>query len=249
MGKVIINADDFGYSRGINYAIVDCHTQGILTSTTIMANMPGFDHAVSLAKENPELGIGVHLTLSCGKPLLNTHKTLVNEDGSFKKADYFAYSEDYDEEEIKREWTAQIEKVIASGIKPTHLDSHQHVHTFRNNSHIIVALARKYKLAVRNNVQLPDDIRKVNRFETEFDRCDVRIERPLRSYLENLQQDIITYGSVEIMCHPGYLDAGVLHGSSLLNQRVDVAGFLMHSEFAKTLRNHPEIRLVSYRDI
>lgn len=84
MKKVIINADDFGYSRGINYGIIDSHRLGILTSTTIMAGMPGFDHAVQLAKENPKLGIGVHLTLTCGYPLLKDYQTIVDENGKFK---------------------------------------------------------------------------------------------------------------------------------------------------------------------
>ena len=67
--KLIINADDFGYSNGVNYGIIDAFKNGILTSTTCLTNMPGFNHAIQLAKENPNLGIGIHLTLTCGKPL------------------------------------------------------------------------------------------------------------------------------------------------------------------------------------
>ncbi len=72
MGKVIFNSDDFGYSHGVNYGIMDAYQRGILTSTILMANMPGFEHAVKLRKEMPRLGVGVHLTLTCGKPLLKT---------------------------------------------------------------------------------------------------------------------------------------------------------------------------------
>ncbi|MEG0276419.1 MAG: ChbG/HpnK family deacetylase, partial [Coprobacillus sp.] len=75
MVKIINNADDFGYSNAINYGIIDCYLNGMLTSTTLMPAMPGFDHAVALAKQNPGLGIGVHLTLTCGRPVLEGHKT------------------------------------------------------------------------------------------------------------------------------------------------------------------------------
>lgn len=67
MPRFIINADDFGYSRGVNYGIIDAHTDGIVYSATMMVNMPGAQHAVSLAKEHPELQIGIHLTLTCGR--------------------------------------------------------------------------------------------------------------------------------------------------------------------------------------
>ena len=61
MGKVIFNSDDFGYSHGVNYGIVDAYQRGILTSTTLMANMPGFEHAVKLKKELPDLGVWVFI--------------------------------------------------------------------------------------------------------------------------------------------------------------------------------------------
>lgn len=249
MGKVIFNADDFGYSRGVNYAIVDAHEFGILTSTTIMANMPGFDHAVELSKRYPNLGIGVHLTLTCGSPLLNTHKTLVTKENTFKNLEYFANHNDYDLDELYDEWDAQIKKVYASGITPTHLDSHHHVHSFQKNQELVIRLARKYNLPVRNNLPLPQDIKKVHRFETEFDQGDCRFERSMTFYLNNLIQDIITYESVEVMCHPGYLDATVFYGSSLHAARMNITDFLIHSEFSKKIKEHPEIELISYRTL
>ncbi|MGM0119039.1 chitin disaccharide deacetylase [Enterococcus sp. AZ146] len=90
MGKVIFNSDDFGYSHGVNYGIMDAYQRGILTSTTLMANMPGFEHAVKLRKEMPRLGVGVHLTLTCGKPLLKTVDTLI-ESGEFRSLSYYQH--------------------------------------------------------------------------------------------------------------------------------------------------------------
>lgn len=90
MGKVIFNSDDFGYSHGVNYGIMDAYQRGILTSTTLMANMPGFEHAVKLRKEMPRLGVGVHLTLTCGKPLLKTVDTLI-ESREFRSLSYYQH--------------------------------------------------------------------------------------------------------------------------------------------------------------
>ena len=157
MAKIINNADDFGYSRAVNYGIIDSFQRGVLTSTTLMANMPGFDHAVMLAKENPELGIGIHLTLTAGTSILNGHQTITDENGKFRKRTYYCQMDTpIDEEEVYNEWKAQIEKVLSSGIVPTHLDSHHHIHIFRNNLPIFMRLAKEYNLPVRNSFQDPD---------------------------------------------------------------------------------------------
>ena len=89
MNKLIINSDDFGYSRAINHAIIDTHQEGILTSTTLMTNTPGFEHAIKLAKENPKLGVGVHLVLTFLKPLSQDVPSLVDEKGDFYRPDAY----------------------------------------------------------------------------------------------------------------------------------------------------------------
>lgn len=249
MGKVIFNADDFGYSRGINYAIADCHELGILTSTTIMANMPGFDHAVSLAKVLPRLGIGVHLTLTCGPALLKGHQTIVDEQGYFKPLYYFEKENPYDTNEIYHEWKAQIEKVMRAGIKPTHLDSHHHVHTLEPIQAIIVKLAREYQLPVRNNFKLPEDVSGVKRFEPFFDSVGIDSEEHLEVYLNNLLDDIQAWETVEVMCHPGYLDHEVYSGSKLTENRAHLAFFMIHSNFTQELKQNPNIDCITYRDL
>ncbi|MFN1913289.1 ChbG/HpnK family deacetylase [Clostridioides difficile] len=81
MTKIIINADDFGYCEAVNYGIISAHNNGIVRSTSMMANMPGVEHGVGLLKENKTLNCGVHMTLSCGRPLLSNLKTIVDKDG------------------------------------------------------------------------------------------------------------------------------------------------------------------------
>ncbi len=92
-----------------------------------MMNMPGTEHAVHLAKEYKTLGVGVHLVLTAGEPLLKNVPSLVGADGLFHKQGVVREG-NIDPEEVEREWTAQIEKFLSYGLIPTHLDSHHHVH-------------------------------------------------------------------------------------------------------------------------
>ena len=85
MKRMIVNADDFGFSEAVNHGILKAMQEGIVTSTSIMANMPGFAHAVQLYHEHPDMAVGVHLNLTCYRPLLSTHQTLVTETGYFHK--------------------------------------------------------------------------------------------------------------------------------------------------------------------
>lgn len=120
MKKLIINADDFGYCKGVNYGIIEAHADGVLTSTTMMANMPGFHHAVELRQQHPNLGIGVHLNLTTGSPVLKHLKTIVDTEGNFHSQAYYKGSFIIDQKEVYDEWKAQIEKTLAAGIQPTH---------------------------------------------------------------------------------------------------------------------------------
>ena len=105
MKRMIVNADDFGFSEAVNHGILKAMLEGIVTLTSIMANMPGFAHAVQLYHEHPDMAVGVHLNLTCYRPLLSTHQTLVTETGYFHKQDDV---EGYSESEMYEELKAQI---------------------------------------------------------------------------------------------------------------------------------------------
>ncbi len=81
--KLIINADDFGYSKGINYGIFEACKNGVLTSATLMTGMPGAEHASEMMKEIPKLGVGLHLNTALGKPGNSNRKTLTDKNGFF----------------------------------------------------------------------------------------------------------------------------------------------------------------------
>ncbi|MBO0452456.1 MULTISPECIES: carbohydrate deacetylase [Enterococcus] len=254
MGKVIFNSDDFGYSYGVNYGIVDAYQRGILTSTTLMANMPGFEHAVKLKKELPDLGVGVHLTLTCGKPLLKNVDSLM-EDDKFKHLSYYKQPFEVDGDQLYQEWNAQIQKVYRAGVIPTHLDSHHHTHTFGMNQEVVVALAKKYDLPVRGNFERNADVRHTDYFEPYFDDVgEMSVEKrqidcSIDEYLERLISVLREKRTVEIMCHTAYLDQDLLNGSSFVYPRINQVAFLIHSDFAQQVKRDRLIELATYKDI
>ena len=135
MKRLIVNADDFGYTRGVNAGIARAYKTGIVTSTTIMANGDAFEDAVELARANPGLGVGCHLALIGGRPVAEPSRvsSLVDDDGALAptltqlvfKLTRGLISTD----EIASEFRAQVDRVARAGIQPTHLDTHKHSHT------------------------------------------------------------------------------------------------------------------------
>lgn len=134
MKNLVLNADDFGLTLGVNEGIIRAHREGILTSTTLMANAPAFEDAVRRAHENSSLGVGVHLVLIGGPPVASRAEvaSLLDSEGQLPQSlpNFVARvtSGAIRQEHIEKELHAQIEKVRAAGISPTHVDSHKHTH-------------------------------------------------------------------------------------------------------------------------
>jgi hopanoid biosynthesis associated protein HpnK len=134
--RLIVNADDFGLTPGVNRAIVEAHQRGIVTSATLMANSRAFDDAVSLALRNPTLAIGCHVVLIDGSPLLPADEipTLVADHDRFRDSfSYFAAGAlrgRIDADDIERETTTQIRKIQNAGLTVSHIDTHKHTHMF-----------------------------------------------------------------------------------------------------------------------
>jgi hopanoid biosynthesis associated protein HpnK len=134
MKQLIVNADDFGLTRGVNEGIIRAHREGILTSATLMATAAEFDHAVALALANAGLGVGCHLVLVGGKAVAPPEKipSLVDRDGRLPSSlAVFAARVSVGSvrpAEIEWELRAQIEKIGRAGIEPSHADTHKHTH-------------------------------------------------------------------------------------------------------------------------
>jgi hopanoid biosynthesis associated protein HpnK len=132
--RLIVNADDFGRSPAINAAVIQAHAGGILTTASLMVGEPAFAEAVALARQQPKLGVGLHLTLSCGHATLPPEKIpgLVNARGEFGNHPaalgwrYFFRRELH--EQLRREIYAQFEKFHSSGLPLDHVNGHQHLH-------------------------------------------------------------------------------------------------------------------------
>jgi len=145
MRRLIVNADDFGFTRGVNAGIVRAFKEGILTSATIMANGEAFTEAVDLARANPELGVGCHLSAVGGHPVAPAREiaSLVDSDGQLPRTLTALMKKlvrgQVQVTDIEREFRAQVERVVRAGLRPTHLDSHKHSHT---QPAVMQALAR-----------------------------------------------------------------------------------------------------------
>lgn len=194
---LIVNADDFGLSKRVNEAIIQAHRDGIVTSATLMANMPGFHHAVVLAKRNGSLGIGLHVNLSIGKPLSPAASvpSLVGADGFFSDK-----RSGWREEDIEQEMVRQFDRLVAEGLQPAHLDSHHHIHLEVPSVYSAMSkLAQQERVPMRlhpwsshpKNGPLSTDRLIMDTYEH-----DDGTER-LLAHMETLAE-----GTTEMMCHP-----------------------------------------------
>jgi hopanoid biosynthesis associated protein HpnK len=159
--RLIINADDFGLTAGVNRSIIESHNQGVLSSATLMANGGSFDDAVQKARSVPKLSVGCHVVLVDGSPVSapNTVDTLLAIRSSQPEKFYSRLSAftaramfgGFDRDQLVAEVTAQIKTIQAAGIEVTHLDTHKHAHIFPE---ILAALLRAARIcgvrAVRN---------------------------------------------------------------------------------------------------
>ncbi|HUJ39143.1 MAG TPA: ChbG/HpnK family deacetylase [Candidatus Acidoferrales bacterium] len=153
MKQLIVNADDFGMAPGVNRAILDAHRTGIVTSTSLLANSLAFDDAVAAARATPSLAVGVHLNLTEGRPISRPALlgTLLNSSGEFLGSAEALFlrlvTGRVPLDAVEREYHAQIQRVFAAGLRPTHLDGHQHVHMWPPIFSLTARLAAEYGLA------------------------------------------------------------------------------------------------------
>jgi hopanoid biosynthesis associated protein HpnK len=148
--NLIVNADDLGWTEGVNRGIAEAHRNGIVTSASLLANGGAFASAVDMARSTPGLGVGVHLNLSDGAPVAAREllTSLVNDGGEFEGGPENLLLRiargGLPLREVEMEWEAQIEKVRDAGIQPTHLDGHKHVHMLPGLFETALRLAKRY---------------------------------------------------------------------------------------------------------
>ena len=150
--NLIVNADDLGWTSGVNRGIGETHRRGIVTSTSLLANGGAFEEAATMARATPGLGIGVHLNLSDGAPIAKPElvPTLVNASGVFDSSPEALLLKvamrSLSLAEVETEWDAQIRKVRDAGVPTTHLDGHKHVHMLPGLFEVALRLAKRHRI-------------------------------------------------------------------------------------------------------
>jgi len=189
----IINGDDFGFSSGVNQAIIKAHEQGVLTSTSLMVTGEAATHAIALAHAHPNLAVGLHLVLVCGKAVLPPSEIphLVDSAGNFSSDSLnaglrYQFSQAA-RRELRLEIRAQLEKFRQTGLPLSHVDGHLHLHSHPVVLGILAELAEEFNIKV---IRLPSE---ELRFTLRLDKRDLLTKllwsfvfTRLRSYGESL---------------------------------------------------------------
>jgi predicted glycoside hydrolase/deacetylase ChbG (UPF0249 family) len=178
---VIVNADDFGASGGTNRGIVECHLNGILTSTSLMVCGAAVHEAVALSAQHPELAIGLHWDV-------------VGEDErEFDLSDHAAVREEL---EIQLELFQQL-----MGRGPTHIDSHRHTHLEDDVREFFLQIARNVGVPIRGDGR----VEFIGGFYAQWEWGVTELEHVSVAALEGILRDEVKQGWTEISCHPGYV--------------------------------------------
>ena len=265
MKKLIINSDDYGRTPDISRGIREAHLHGVVTSTTCMMNIPTTvdDIAIALAG-TPNLGLGVHLVLTMGRPISapKTVPSIVDENGYHLKYDPFiANIPNLNIEEVKTEWRAQIEAFIkATGRKPTHLDSHHHSSYFSAKLFgAMLELAEELGCAIRfpftkvareleeTSKHVADLLGKFNPRRPDTFIVDFYDAGATHAELLHIL-DQLPEGTTEIMCHPGYVDDAFATESVYNFQRERELKILIDPAIKQALTAR-DIELITFADI
>lgn len=157
MKKLIINADDFGYSESNNIAIQKGVQSGVITSTSLMANMDGFEHAINEILPTIQVDVGIHLNIIEGKSLTN-QPSLCDKYGNFNNSYGALILKSFDKDfqkQVETEFRAQIEKILEY-TKVSHVDSHVHTHAIPAIFKCTAKLAKEYDIPfIRTQNEVP----------------------------------------------------------------------------------------------
>lgn len=223
--RLIVNADDLGYTPGVTRGIMRAHRDGIVTATTLMANAPDAEGAAAAARAAKTLDVGVHLVFTYGRPLTPADRvpSLVTENGAFHRVTDLLRTGKPKPEEALLEARAQYARARQLlGSDPTHLDTHHWVHDLPALEDAVVALAKETGAAARSHdgrqrARFRDaGVRTPDRFVREYQHTGKIAPERLVGLLEFLAEDA---GTIELMCHPGEPDAALLAGSGYAAER------------------------------
>ena len=258
--RLIINADDFGISRGVNIGIIEAAVAEVVTSASMIVNLPGFADALDRAQSCPTLSLGLHLNFTVGRPLTGAPSLTRRSTGEFYALPVLVARASLgllDASDIARECLAQIDRMIEAGFPPTHLDSHRHVHAHPAISAAVIrAAASKGIFQVRvpceplavNARDWRATLKKVGLLicarlsgrapaadrTNHFVGVSLQGGRSFATRLFALIRQLPT-GTTELMTHPGYADASLAEQDSYTLERETELRVLCSHEFRELL--------------
>lgn len=229
---IVVNADDFGQTEGLNRGIVKAHEEGIVTSASLMVRWPAAKSAAEYAKQHPQMSVGLHIDLG---------------EWAFRNGEWLQLYEvlaSDDPHAISREVRQQLE-VFRSlcGADPTHIDSHQHVHREEPTRTIVNDLARELQVPVRHfssHIRYCGDFYGQDEKGGSF-RDGISVES-LVKILSTLPE-----GTTELACHPGFVGSGDLDSQYLAEREMEIET-LCDSRVRETIKSASVVRC-SFRDI
>jgi chitin disaccharide deacetylase len=244
---LIVNADDFGMSSAVTRAIAECVRAGRVTSTTVMANMPAFEEACALARDEGFADrVGVHLTLTEGPPLTEAMRPWCDAAGHMRVPERRLSAPAGLLRAVAAELRAQLARVRASGIAPTHVDSHQHIINGFPYARVALAAAREAgvrRVRLTRNAyyrRTPAQALFKAAYNGYLRAAGMRTTRwftDVKPFVRHVAAgDAPPAGAGELMCHPG----------SVLDGATDETAFVLGDAFAAAVRGR---RLGSYAEL
>ena len=245
--RLVLNADDFGFTPDVNRGIVAAHRNGIVTATTLMANGDAFDDGVRLARETPSLDVGCHLVLISGRSLVPPYRPLPAAVPELLLAAAARRIRIYDE------LAAQVRKILAAGLRPTHLDTHKHTHLFPPVLEAVARVSQEFEIRwVRRTLDVPVLRRRFERtlaphgcratgYFAGF-KLTGRFRAPELVRLIRALPDGVT----EFMCHPGY-SGDLRHAPTRLKESREHEMQALMSSQARAALAEAGVELTNYR--
>lgn len=261
--KLLVQGDDFGFTRGVTLGIVDSIDRGILRNTGLFANMPAAEFAVSFMKDRPQACFGIDFNLVAGKPVSKPEEVphLVDENGYFIKSgvrmrnELWATEEGrrqlFPKEEVVKEIRAQYERFIAlAGNKPGYLHAHsimpepylEAIHELSEETGIPFSM-ELWKKQGLFSPKMSSPVSKTKVFEPH-----AQLDKDTTQQIVDGFEDMLQHEKCVICCHPGYLDAELLDMTSLSIERVRDAQAYMSDVVNNWVKDN-HVELITYRDL
>lgn len=236
---LIMNADDCGLAPGVNRAIFELHRAGVVKSTSLMVNMPGFHDAARRLVNIPTLGVGLHFNLSSGSPIspVDWVPSLVDDEGGFSE------ELSWSEQDVMIELKAQMNRLLSAGIRPTHIDSHRFIQDRKIVCRPIIILAQSMNLPMRRTGWEPAlDMRLPPGVDNFY--ANAYFEDGGKNLLLDTLRSV-PHGTSELICHPGYVDEYLENVCTWTQVREIELGVMSDPEVLETIRAL-EIKLINY---